>query len=282
VTSRTQLDEVRAFYAKLMAASADTGDPRYERAFESVPREAFLPPGPWHISPSHVMGNRRYVETPTADPIHLYQNALVAIDAAKGINNGEPFLHAAWLGAVAPKPGEVICHIGAGTGYYTALLSMLALPGGQVHAFEIEEDLAQRARDNLRPFEGISVTTGDATKSPLPPCDLVYVNAGVVAPPRSWLLALRPGGRVIFPWRPADEVGLTVILRRSVTGFEVAPLMPAWFIPCIGASSIEGCTRTPDSREARSVRSAWLVADKEPDETAVAVYEHVWFSSARV
>jgi protein-L-isoaspartate(D-aspartate) O-methyltransferase len=265
-----------------MAAIADTGDPRFERVFEFVPREAFLPPGPWHIMPSHIMRKRRYVETPSADPIHLYQNALVAIDAAKGIHNGEPFLHAAWLGAVAPKPGEVICHIGAGTGYYTALLSMLALPAGQVHAFEIEGDLARRARDNLQPFAGVSVTTGDATKLPLPPCDLIYVNAGVVAPPSSWLRALRPGGRMIFPWRPADDVGLTVILHRSADAFEVMPLMPAWFIPCIGASSTEACTRAPDGREARAARSAWLVADKEPDDTAVAAYEHMWFSSAPV
>jgi protein-L-isoaspartate(D-aspartate) O-methyltransferase len=151
-----------------------------------------------------------------------------------------------------------------------------------VHAFEIEEDLARRARDNLRSFEGVSVTTGDATKLPLPACDLIYVNAGVVAPPPSWLHALRPGGRMIFPWRPADDVGLTVVLHRSAGAFEVMPLMPAWFIPCIGASSTDACTRAPDSREARSARSAWLVADKEPDETAVAAYEHMWFSSAPV
>lgn len=219
---------------------------------------------------------------PARIPIYLYQNALVALDATKGINNGEPFLHAAWLGAVAPKPGDVICHIGAGTGYYTALLAMLALPGGQIHAFEIEVDPARRASDNLQPFEGVSVTIGDATKLPLPQCDLIYVNAGVVAPPPSWLLALRTGGRMILPWRPADDVGLTIVVHRSDTGFEVRPLMPAWFIPCVGASSTEGSTRAPDSREARSVRSAWLVADKEPDENAVAVYEHVWFSSAPV
>jgi len=107
-------------------------------------------------------------------------------------------LHAIWIGAVSPKPGDAVCHIGAGTGYYTAILSVLTLPGGTVHAFEIEDGLAEKARDNLRPFEGISVVTGDATKLPLPPSDLIYVNAGVVAPPLSWLQALRPRGRMIF------------------------------------------------------------------------------------
>ena len=274
---RASLDEVRKFYARLMAAASKSADPRLERIFELVPREAFMPPGPWHIHMNH-----RYFETPSADPVYLYQNALVALDPAKGINNGEPFLHAAWIGAAAPQKGETICHIGAGTGYYTAILSMLVLPGGRVEAIELEAELALKARANLEPFDGVSVTQGDATRLPLPPSDLIYVNAGVATPPLSWLQALRPQGRMIFPWRPADSVGLAVLLTRLWPGFAVKPLMPSWFIPCIGASGTDECTKAPDSREAWSARSAWLTADRPPDATAVAIYGHVWFSSADI
>jgi protein-L-isoaspartate(D-aspartate) O-methyltransferase len=56
--------------------------------------------------------------------------------------------------------------------------------------------------------------------------------------------------------------------------------MPAWFIPCIGASDPEGCTKAPDVGEARSARSIWLTTERMPDETAVAVYRDLWFSSA--
>jgi len=48
----------------------------------------------------------RYLETPSADAAYFYQNNLVALDTDKGINNGEPFLHAGWIGAVAPQPGR--------------------------------------------------------------------------------------------------------------------------------------------------------------------------------
>jgi protein-L-isoaspartate(D-aspartate) O-methyltransferase len=274
---RASLQDVRAFYARLMAAASKSNDPRLERAFELVPREAFLPPGPWQI-----VVDGRYVETPSADPIFLYQNVLVAIDAARGINNGEPFLHAAWIGAAAPQAGEVVCHIGKGTGYYTALLSVLVLPDGRVHGFEIEADLAERAGENLAPFENVSVVVGDATKLDLPPSDLIYVNAGVVAPPQSWLEALRPGGRMIFPWRPLKEVGLTLLVRRSGTGFSVKPLMRSWFIPCVGASSGGVAKKVPTGREARDVLSVWLTRDREPDATAAAVYDQVWFSSEAV
>ncbi|CAN7749548.1 protein-L-isoaspartate O-methyltransferase family protein [Caballeronia sp. LjRoot31] len=268
--------EARRSYARLMAAASKTSDPRLERVFELVPREAFLPPGPWKI-----MVDNEYFDTPSADPVYLYQNALVALDAAKGINNGEPFLHAAWLGSVAPQRGDVVCHIGAGSGYYTAILSVLALPGGRVEAFEIEPGLAEAARKNLRAFEGVTVTQGDATKLPLPASDLIYVNAGVLAPPRSWLQALRPKGRLIFPWRPSDEVGLTLLITRTDAGFDVEPLMNAWFIACVGgASTADLFVKPPDAHAARSVRSAWLTSERVPDKTAVAAYQHVWFSSS--
>ena len=269
------IDDIRSLYARLMAAEAGRDDPRFERAFETVPREAFLPPGPWQI-----VRGRRHVETPSANPAHLYQNLLVAIDVPRGINNGEPFLHAAWLGAANPQPGEVVCHIGTGTGYYTALLSMLTIPGGRVHGFEVEADLAERARDNLQPFDGVSVTTGDATRLPLPSSDLIYVNAGVVAPPVAWLEALTDKGRMIFPWRPSADAGLAVVLGRTGSkGFSVRPLMRSWFIPCIGASDTDASLRTPTRQEAGSARSAWLTADREPDESAVAIYRDLWFSA---
>jgi protein-L-isoaspartate(D-aspartate) O-methyltransferase len=272
---RASLDEAKRFYAEQMAAASRSDDPRFVRAFELVPREAFLPPGPWRIR-----AGQRYVETPSADPVFLYQNSLVAIDVPRGINNGEPFLHAAWIGAVDPKPGETVSHIGAGTGYYSALLGVLVLPEGTVHAYEIEEDLAATARQNLQPFGNASVTHGDATQLVLPASDIVYVNAGVIAPPSGWLNALRPGGRLIFPWRPAEDIGLTVLVRRTEEGFAVKPLMPSWFIPCVGASSGAETLKPPTVREARTARSIWLAAEKDPDDTAVAIYRNVWFSSA--
>lgn len=269
------VEEVRGFFATLMAAASGSTDPRLRRAFEAVPREDFMGPGPWRIVAGGV-----YCETPSADPRYLYQNALVALDETKGINNGEPYLHAGWIAAADPRPGEHICHIGAGTGYYTAILALLASPGGQVTGFEVEPSLVVRAQANLRPYQGVTVVAGDATVLPLPGSDLIYVNAGVVMPPPSWLRALRPGGRLIFPWRPSDRAGLAMLLTRTNAGFAARPLMSSWFIPCIGASDPFGCTRVPDVAEAWAARSAWLVSDRPPDGSAVAIGQEVWFSDA--
>jgi protein-L-isoaspartate(D-aspartate) O-methyltransferase len=275
VNERASIDEIRGFYARVIAAASNSPDPRIERAFEAVPREAFFPPGPWKIKVG-----RQYLDTPSADPVYLYHNALVALDADKGINNGEPSLHAAWIGAVALQRGEAVTHVGAGTGYYTAILSMLVLPRGKVTAFEIDGNLAKQAMRNLEPFEGVDVIGGDATKKRLPLSDVIYVNAGVAAPPADWLRALKPGGRMIFPWRPSDEVALTLLVRAENGGFSVIPLRPAWFIPCVGASREVTASRVPASfAEARTIRSLWRIADRAPDQSAIAIYPDVWFST---
>ncbi|RWC56768.1 protein-L-isoaspartate O-methyltransferase [Mesorhizobium sp.] len=269
-----RIEDIRNFYARLLAANAGSPDPRLEAVFAEVPREAFLGPGPWKV----IAGNGK-VTTPSADPAHIYQNVLVVLDDDKGINNGEPFLHAMWIGKLAPKPGEAVTHIGAGTGYYSAVLARLVSPDGTVTAFELDEKLADLARKNLEAYANATVVHGDAVTTPLPPSDIVYVNAGVVAPPAGWLKALRLGGRMIFPWRPAERVPLAVMVTRTEKGFACDPFMRSWFIPCVGASLADSAAKIPTREQAARSRSIWLVQDKAPDDTATAISGDIWFSS---
>ncbi len=275
----TSVEDARKFYAQLMAANAGSADPRLEQAFATVPREAFLGPGPWTVVAGRALitGKGRIL-TPSADPVHIYQDVLVALHADKGINNGEPSLHAMWIGKTAPRNGETVTHVGAGTGYYTALLARLVSPG-RVTAFELEADLAARATRNLSAYDNVTVVHGDAVTHDLPPSDIIYVNAGVVAPPAAWLRALKPGGRMIFPWRPSKSVGVAVMVTRTDKGFACDPFMRSWFIPCVGASVANSAAKIPDGQKAASSRSIWLMADRAPDRTATAIIGDVWFSS---
>jgi protein-L-isoaspartate(D-aspartate) O-methyltransferase len=273
--------EARRFYAQLLAARAGAADPRIEEAFAAVPREDFLGRGPWKIvvTPWLNTPGSATVTTPSADPSHIYRNALVALDADKGINNGEPLLHVMWMAKIAARPGDAVCHIGAGAGYYSALLSLLVSPGGAVTAFEIEPGLAARGARNLAPYPNVKLVHGDAVTLDLPPSDVIYVNAGVAAPPLSWLKALKPGGRLIFPWRPADRVGLAVLVTCSDAGFVCDAFMSAWFIPCVGASTTEGALLLPTRKTAATVRSLWSRTQRDPDDSAVAIFDDIWFSS---
>jgi protein-L-isoaspartate(D-aspartate) O-methyltransferase len=268
-----RIEQARRAYAQDMAASAG-GDARLEAAFAAVPREAFLPPGPWLLSTGH-----GYVHTPDADPIHLYRDVLIGLDPVKGINNGEPRLHARWLGLVAPRPGETVVQVGAGTGYYTALLATLVAPGGTVTAYEIDAALAAAARDYLTPYPGVSVVAADATAVTLAPADIVYVSAAVIAPPRRWLDALRPGGRLICPWQATRAAGITLLATRRNAGFEVRLGQMVWFIPCTGASDPSACLWPVDSKALGDIRALYLTAERAPDDSAVAIYRYVWFST---
>jgi len=271
-TSDAKAQAVRRHYAELFAAASGSQDTRLADTVASIPRENFVGPGPWTI----VMNGRRVV-TPNADPAYLYANNLVALDDER--NNGEPFLHAAWMGRVEPKPGDIVTHIGAGTGYYTAMLAKLVEPRGEVFAFELDAGLAARAIANLKPYHNVTIGHADAVTAELPPSDIIYVNAGVVAPPVAWLQALKHRGRLIFPWRPIERVGVAAVATRHTDGFAFDPFMPSWFIPCVGASIAAAGAKLPTPNGARRSRSLWLTADRAPDNTATAIFGDVWFSS---
>ena len=268
-------EQHRRAYAERITRLAKVRDPRIAQAFATVPRESSLPPPPWTAIS---LG----VATQVRNLADIYDNVLVAIDRRRGINNGEPALHAAWLDAVGPQPGETVVHVGAGTGYYTALLALLVEPGGQVEAYEYEPDLAAQAARNLRAYPHVRVHAESAFGRALPAADVVYVNAGAVAPDAGWLRALNPHGRLIFPWQPHRGWGPAVLVTRRAGGFRADALMNVSFIPCSGAGQIASGARAPSEADLAGVRSIWLTDERAPDGSALAVYEKVWFSSEEV
>ncbi|MGO4523447.1 protein-L-isoaspartate O-methyltransferase [Microvirga sp. 2MCAF35] len=268
-------DHYRRAYAAQIARLAEICDGRIEQAFASVPREAFLPPPPWTIIS---MG----VATRTSEIADIYENVLVAIDLKRGINNGEPALHAAWIDAVSPQPGEAVIHVGAGTGYYTAILSLLVQPDGRVEAFEYEADLAAQAARNLDAYSNVAVHSASAFGRTLPNADVVYVNAGVLAPDVEWLRALNPDGRLIFPWQPHNGWGPALLVTRRAGGFSVETLMNVGFISCSGTTERISISRLPTEADLAAVRSIWIRSDRSPDSSAVTIYDDVWFSAEEI
>jgi protein-L-isoaspartate(D-aspartate) O-methyltransferase len=138
-----ELAIIRHAYAKQVLAQVQVDNPRLEQAFAEVHREDFLGPGPWAIP----RWQGEYVRTPSADPVYLYIDSVVQIIAERHLNNGQPSGHAKWIASASIKPGEHVVHVGAGTGYYTAILACLAGPSGEVTGIEVDAGLAARARD---------------------------------------------------------------------------------------------------------------------------------------
>ena len=281
-----ELQTQRVFFANLVASAAGAAkNERLISAFSNTPREKYLGPGPWRI-----FAGGNLLETPSGDPAYLYQDVVVAIAPDRGINNGQPVLHAVCLAGLAVQPGETIVHIGAGTGYYTAILAQLAGPDGHVDAYEIEEDLAKRAAANLSEFTNVTVYHRNATQAPLPPCDVIYVNAGATSPLNLWLDALRPKGRLLFPLTPdhgpggAPGHGAMLLVTRNTDSTETFAahfLTLAMFIPCIGARDEATAAKLAESfkrGDARNVRS--LRRNSSPDQSSWCAGDNWWLSTA--
>ncbi len=275
------LDEAREFYASYMYAASGSKDPRIKDAFLNIYRENFLPPGPWHIA-GGAGGKSFTVETPSSNPIHLYKDFLVVLDPDQGINNGQPSLHANWIGSISPEPEEDVIHIGTGMGYYTAILSTLVKPGGTVTGYEVDKRLADAAGTNLSYDPDVTIHHENALEASLPKADIIYVNAGVAIPPVKWLKTLKPEGRLAFPWRPAETVGLGLMISNTDKGYTVKILGPNYFIPCVGCDISHNPQLLPGPISARKIRSLWLSSEKQPDETAIAIYDDIWFSSQKL
>jgi len=201
--TEAELAIVRRAYAKQILSAVGVGNPRLEAAFAAVRREDFLGPGPWQI----FRWGMAYRATPDADPVYLYTDDVVGILPERKINNGQPSLHAHLINQASPQAGEHVVHIGAGAGYYTAILAQLA---GRVTGIEYEPELAARARSNCAPYPNITIVEGDGAEAAFDRADVIYVNAGATRPADIWLDRLADGGRLILPLttdKSFDDVG---------------------------------------------------------------------------
>ena len=189
----------------------------------------------------------KYENTPDANPAHIYDDVLVALDQYRDLNNGLPSAVAGWLDVMNIQPGEHVVHAGCGTGYYTALIAHMVTESGRVTAIELDTQLADHARTNLRSFCQVEVIAGDATRYDPGPVDAIFVSAGATHPCPLWLDSLKPSGRLVFPmirWA-VGVAGWGVVMRieRTQSGFAVQWLGPCGYYPCFGAIDREADRR---------------------------------------
>ena len=246
-TSVDDLIAARTRYAKLIRKTAQLRSERLVRALSEVPREDFMGSGPWKTM--RFTFPLQYHDTPDANPVHLYDDVLIALDPARGLNNGLPSGLARWIDALDIIEGDHVVHAGCGTGYYTAIVAHIVGSKGRVTAIEYDDDLAARARSSLRNFHNVEVIAGDASTYDPGPADAIFVNAGATHPLPLWLDNLKPSGRLVFPmvrWPEGAKFGVAnagwgVMLRiQSLrSGYGARLLGPAGFYPCFGAIDAE-------------------------------------------
>jgi protein-L-isoaspartate(D-aspartate) O-methyltransferase len=252
------LSDVRRRYAEEICGRARVTSEAIHRAFAAVPRERYLGSGPWPIwDPSALReSGSMYRTTPDDDPAHVYRDVLVGIEPARGLNNGQPSGHALWIGALDPRAGDRLVHIGCGTGYFTAVMTEIVGATGRVTALELDPDLAARARENLSGYPNVDVVQADGTTFDFGRADAVYVNAGATHPVGLWVERLAPGGRLTVPlvrWPTAAAetgaagCGVMVRITRDAAAVSARIVSLVQIFPCLGAVDAEADRRLADA-----------------------------------
>jgi protein-L-isoaspartate(D-aspartate) O-methyltransferase len=229
------IEAARQFYAEELQYLAHLKSRAVFTAFATVPRERFVGPGPWLV-----LGSGEFRMTEDADPRHVYHNVLIALDEAKGINNGQPSMWARFLDQLDVRANDHVLHLGCGTGYYTAILAELVGAGGKIVAVEIVAGVAERARIALAPWLQVSVVQGNGAQGPFEPVDVIVVSAGATHPLPAWLAALRQDGKLLFPMTPDAGLGAMVyLMRRREDNFAAQLMYGVQFISFSGARNPE-------------------------------------------
>lgn len=211
----SDLAAARARYVASIARREAITSPRLLEALAAVPREEFLGKGPWRIKSEAA---RLYRLTPSADPVHLYDNVLVAIDARRRLDTGLPSLWAHFIDVLDIKERDRVVQIGCGLGYFSAVLSRMVGPKGRVMAIECDERLARRAASFLRSYPNVEVVHGDGREQIRESADVIIIHAGFSHPHPLWLEALRPRGRLLVPLTQRDREGAALKITRKGEG----------------------------------------------------------------
>lgn len=186
-------------------------------AFLQVEREKFVPPAAKRDS---------------------YRDSPLSIGQGQTIS--QPYMVALMTQCLELTGEEKVLEIGTGSGYQTAILSVLSR---QVYSIERFPSLAEKAREVLRKsgYHNVRIFEGDGTLG-LPECapyDRILVTAGARSIPPPLVRQLEEGGLMVIPVGHAYSQQLMVVRRK---GGQVSSevVERCVFVPLVGRYGWEG------------------------------------------
>jgi protein-L-isoaspartate(D-aspartate) O-methyltransferase len=172
-------------------------DERLLDAFETVPRERFVP---------ETLRSITYVDED--------------LKIAPGRYMMEPMVLARLLQTAAIEPGDMVLVIGAATGYACAVAAHLA---ATVVGLESDTELAEQAEGAL---EALSVDNGVIVRGSLTegypkqaPYNVILINGAVQEIPSAIANQLADGGRLVTVERSGTGMGKAVLMERFADSF---------------------------------------------------------------
>src|ERR1700730_15898557 len=151
----------------------------------------------------------------------------------EGQTISQPYIVAAMLEHLALQATDRLLEIGTGSGYVTALLSLLC---AEVYSVERHVQLASAAEQTLHRlgYRNLKVRSGDGRFGwpEYAPFDAILVSAAAAAVPPALFDELREGGRMIAPIGPSSAQELQLI--RKVGGQSAVTILEGCrFVPLV-------------------------------------------------
>ena len=136
-----------------------------------------------------------------------------------------PVIEGKILQAVQVKASDKVLEVGAGSGYFAALLAAKA---EWVRTVEIDPALVNMAHDNLKRYgvENVIVEEGDAIRGwpSNAPYDLIVVSGGVPFIPETLLQQIKVGGRLFAFVGEPQLMTATLVTQVSEGNFRTESL----------------------------------------------------------
>jgi protein-L-isoaspartate(D-aspartate) O-methyltransferase len=216
---RTAMKDEEAYFARLrqamvqqQIASRGISDRRVLDALRRVPRHRFVP--------------QEFVPEAYND---------YPLPVGKGQTISQPYIVAQMTELLELEGGERVLEIGTGSGYQTAILSLLC---AEVFTIELVEKLARDATERLTElgYRNVRVRSGDGFDGwpDEAPFDGIIVTAAAPFVPEPLRAQLAAHGRLVAPVGTEFGDQTLTLFRRQSRELKAVPIEPVRFVPLRG------------------------------------------------
>jgi protein-L-isoaspartate(D-aspartate) O-methyltransferase len=213
---RRMLDDIRAGVAATRSRiGRDRLDDRVMAAMAQVPRDEFVPGN---------MKSAAYYDGP--------------LPIGHGQTISQPYIVALMTEMIAPQPHHRVLEIGTGSGYQTAVLSLLC---DTVYSVDLIPDLVAKATERLHRlgYRNVATRSGNGYLGwpEHAPFDGILVTAAATRVPEALVDQLASGGRMAIPVGAQYAPQSLLLIEKDAEGeVTTSDLLPVAFVPLIDRS----------------------------------------------
>ncbi|MFG2918562.1 methyltransferase, FxLD system [Kitasatospora sp. NPDC048298] len=224
-TSAETPEQLRTAMVERLISMGEIRTAAVERAFRTVPREAFVPEAP---------ARQAYgVEDVVITKRNEHGTAISSVSA--------PRIQAFMLEQADIKPGHRVLEIGS-SGTNAAMIAELVGPDGEITTLDIDRDVTDRATRGLAAtgYDRVNVVLGDGEVgcADRAPFDRILVTVGAWDIPPAWVEQLTERGTVTVPLRMRG-VSRSITLRREADRLVSVSAEVCGFVRMQGAGAHE-------------------------------------------